>query len=139
VAEARGQQLENGEQTAVRSIALVYPDAETAAQAFTLASDFAVIECFVENLKASGPEGLQTEQVAAEPIEWPAAGDEVIAARVTLPVEQGLEGILVTADIVMTRAGRVIIAGQFLSAPEPFPQAQAAEVMTAAANRVTSA
>ena len=57
----------------------------------------------------------------------------------TLPVQQGLEGILVTADIVMTRAGRVIIAGQFLSAPEPFDAAQAAEVMTAAANRVTSA
>jgi hypothetical protein len=137
-AELRGEELVKGQAQAVRSLALVYPDPETAAQAFTLASDFAAIDCFVQRLKERGGKGVQVDAVTAEPIQWPAAGDDVIAARVTVPVEQGLEGLIVTADIVMTRAGRVIIAAQFVSAPEPFPKAKAAEIVRAAANRVTT-
>jgi hypothetical protein len=138
-AETRGEQLTRGTEQAVRSLAFVYPDPAAAAQAFTLTSDFEAIQCFVDRLKAEPVEGLVVEQVTAEAIEWPAIGDETVAARVTLPVEQGLEGVLYYSDVVMVRTGRVVTVVQLLAGVEPFAQPVAGEALERVAGRVAGA
>jgi hypothetical protein len=131
-AEGR-QYVGNRSRSVAASLAWVFADKSTAADALAAVSDSSAVECFAK-ANARGLRGL-ARFVGATKLDYPKVGDQTRASR----AEFSLQGARAYADYLFVRTGRVLTVAAFGNTGSPAKETTTQAVLEQVVERVRDA